>query len=206
MLEKIFNTILFFIMVTSIVLFMDILVEDLNVSYNSYDKTDNFYSFSRYYTKDFEQAEYGTNCGPTMFCDVISYYEEKNNEEYISKVDGRITQTTYDTICEYLNYAEKDGTYVKDLKKGLESYFNGKNGMPKCKVEAMTLGRWEKVKRHINDEQILLLVEDEHVYMVGGYLEIEEGKYLDVFTTWLETPFAYIPYTQETMLYKVTIK
>ncbi len=193
------------VIISGIVL-VDIIKEEYTSVSNTIEKADEFYEFSRYYTKDFEQAKNGTNCGPTMFCDVVSYYEEKDNKQYIKKTDGRITQKTYDSVCKYINYQDEKGTNVTDLIFGLENFFDGKNGKPKCKIQSMTLNRWDKIKKHVDSNQIMLLIQNDHVYMVGGYIEIEEGKFLDVFTTWREDPFCYIKYTPESVLYKVTIK
>ncbi len=182
---------------------------DFSAKYNGEDRYNlvtDFYNFEQMYTTDYNQAKYESNCGPTMFCNVISYYEMRDNKKYIPKVEGKVGQELYDVICDEVKFNKKDGTKAGNLVYSIEDYFDNNFDNLECEIDFLYLYKWDKLKEYIDKDKVLLLFYNDHVYMIGGYIEVEDVRNIEVFTEWEAKPFMSLKYEPEMSIFAIDLE
>lgn len=139
----------------------------------------NYRSFKVYHTSDFSQYSYGTNCVPTLICNVLSYYKSLG---YNNLYSGDITQDMYNQICTDVNYNPVTGANSNNIITVLRSYAQ-KAGYGFTSNKYL-LNLWSDVTRDLKLGYPLILGYGDHAYLVLGYRVLNGTKQIYTCTNW----------------------
>lgn len=177
---------------------------DINAPYTQKVVTD-FFEFKPMYTLDYNQAKFKTNCGPTAACNVISYFEKEEGEEFIKKINAKVPQDIYNNICKDMHYHPSWGTSMHNIHSYIEDYFE-ENTDYDCDITYKCHKKWDKLKDAIDHNKILTLHYKDHIYIIGGYEEDHGRRDIMVFTNWENTPYEYLHFNKYMDIYEVELK
>lgn len=149
-----------------------------------------FSNFKVYYTSDFSQYQYGTNCTPTLAANILSYFQTARGVQLNS---GNITQELYNQICVDINYNTSQGSNLDNIANGLRTWATryGKTAI----IDKYWLNSWSDVTRDIGANKPIMLSFSNHAYLVLGYKVENETQYLYTCTAWDTSPFQWLEFS-----------
>lgn len=149
-----------------------------------------FSNFRVYYTSNFYQYNYNTNCTPTLAANVLSYFQTARGVQLNA---GNITQELYDQICTDVNYNPATGSNLDSVADGLRTWASryGKT----AEIDEYWLNSWSDVTRDIDANKPIMLEFERHAYLILGY-KVENGtQYIYACTGWDTSPFQWLEFS-----------
>ncbi|MDO4283097.1 MAG: C39 family peptidase [Clostridia bacterium] len=149
----------------------------------------------------FTQSQGGNNCGPTAAANVLSYYKGAKG---LNLYSGNITQSLYDQICSDCGYSSSGaGSSYTSVANGIKSFAN--RAGYSCNVDKYLLNLFSDIKRDINRGYPIIMINNDHMYVILGYSEGgSNGNCIYVCTGWESNMFQWIKYDPTTP-YSVTL-